>query len=153
MPAEHSAGAIIIRREAKRAESLVLLIHAKPLKTEYWDLPKGNIEAGEKAEATAEREAKEETGIRALKPFSGFKERVSWFYRREGQNIFKTVTYFLFETDQKEVTPQLKEILDAEWFTIDEAIEKVTFKRSKDVLAKAKAFIAKREKEGLGRFM
>ena len=153
MPAEHSASAVVVRYEKGKQQPFILLIHAKPLKTEYWDLPKGAIEKGETPEAAAEREAREEAGITKLKHVGGFKEKVSWFYRRDNQTYFKSVLYFIFETDESTTSVQEKEIIGAKWFPIEDAIAQATFKNAKGVLQKAKEFLAKREKEGLGRFV
>ena len=149
MPRERSAGAVIFRRE--NTAILYLLLHYK-FKTEYWDFPRGNIEKGEKPEETVLRELKEETGIDLVKFVPGFSEKISWYYRRAGQTIFKEVAYFLVETTQKEVVIS-KEHLGYEWLAYEEAMQRTNLKNTKDVLEKAHNFLAKREKEGLGRFL
>jgi 8-oxo-dGTP pyrophosphatase MutT (NUDIX family) len=59
-----------------------------------WALPKGLIDPGENAAATAEREVWEETGVRGrLVEKLG---DVKYVYTRGGQRIFKVVSFFLF---------------------------------------------------------
>lgn len=146
---ERSAGVIIFRRQDK--EILFLLLFKK-YKTEYWDLPKGNIEKGEEPEATAMREAVEETGISGLKFIPGFKEVLKWVYKLEGVLRFKTVTYFLAETKTEEVKVS-KEHLKGEWFTIHQAEKVLNHKNTRELLRKAHAFLTRQEKEGLSRFL
>lgn len=146
---EKSAGVVIFRREGK--EILFLLLFKK-YKTEYWDLPKGNIEKGEDLKKTAEREAAEETGITDLKFVPGFEEKVKWVYRFEGQLRFKTVTYFLAETQTKDVKVSYEHIKPG-WFALAEAEKVLKHKDTKELLRKAQQFLEKREKEGLSRFL
>lgn len=146
---EKSAGVLIFRREGT---AILFLLLFKKYKTEYWDLPKGNIEKGEEPRATAEREAAEETGITALTFIPGFEEKLKWVYRLEGQLRFKTVTYFLAETTTSEVIIS-QEHEKAGWFTLGEAEKVLKHKDTKELLRKAQAFLEKREKEGLTRFL
>jgi len=165
---ETSAGVVIFRREKS---TILFLMLFKKYKTEYWDLPKGNIEKGEEPRATAEREAAEETGITDLRFIPGFEEKLKWVYRLEGQLRFKTVTYFLAETMTHQVTVS-REHEKAGWFTLDEAGKVLKHKDTKELLRKAQAFLEtsgfrgipsvlknrkavldKREKEGLSRFL
>jgi 8-oxo-dGTP pyrophosphatase MutT (NUDIX family) len=146
---EKSAGVIIFRRENGTVRYVMLF---KKYKIEYWDLPKGNIEKGEEPQTTAEREAAEETGITDLKFVPGFEEKLKWVYRLEGQLRFKTVTYFLAETQMKEVKVSY-EHLKPGWFTLEEAEKVLKHKDTKELLRKAQQFLEKREKEGLGRFL
>ncbi len=117
---EHSAGAIIYRKEGNKILYLLLF---KKYKTEYWDLPKGHIEKGENPVNTAKRESQEEAGITDLEFIHGFMEKVSWLYRLEGKLVSKTVTYYLAETQTKEAQIS-SEHLKPGWFTLEEA-EKV----------------------------
>jgi bis(5'-nucleosidyl)-tetraphosphatase len=132
---EKSAGAIIFRKEDGRIKYLVLMRDPK-----YWDLPKGNIEKGEKEEETVKREVWEETGIKDIRIISGFKENEHYFYRLKGELVSKDVVFFLAETDTEKVKIS-KEHQGFEWFTFDEAIKKV---KSKEMLQKANTFLNNR---------
>ncbi len=165
---EHSAGVVVFRQEGRQTKFLLLF---KKYKTEYWDLPKGNIEKGEEPHKTAQREAAEETGITDLTFITGFEEKLTWVYRLEGQLRFKTVTYYLAETRIKDVKVS-HEHIKGDWFTLEEAEKVLKHKDTKELLRKAqqfldtselskipsvhknrKAVLDKREKEGLSRFL
>ena len=141
MPVERSAGAVIFRRENNKIYYLLLHYpsNAKAPK-EYWDLPKGHIEKGEKIEDTVRREVKEETGIEDIKFIEGFKEWIKYFFKFKGKNIFKIVTFFLAETKTKTVKVSFEHI-GFKWLPYEEAIEKLTFKNAKDILKKANDYL------------
>ncbi|MEM4282368.1 MAG: NUDIX domain-containing protein [Candidatus Woesearchaeota archaeon] len=136
MPKEVSAGAVVFKLE--RGRPLYLLLHYK-YKTEYWDFSKGNVEAGEAPEQTALREVKEETGL-SIELIEGFKEKISWFYRRKGEKIFKEVTYFLGKAKDLKVKIS-EEAIGYVWLPFEEAVERLTFKNSKEILYKANAWL------------
>lgn len=116
MVRERSAGAIVYRKMEN--EIIYLLLHYH-YKTYFWDFPKGNIEKGEAEEGTARREVKEETGL-DIKFAEGFKEQISYFYKREGKTVFKTVVYFLAESEEEKVTLS-EEHIGYEWLDYDTA--------------------------------
>jgi 8-oxo-dGTP pyrophosphatase MutT (NUDIX family) len=137
MIVEKSAGAIIFRKEDEKP--LFLLLHypsGSRNQKEYWDLPKGHIEEGEKPEDTVKREVEEETGLKDVKFFEGFKETIKYFFKRESENILKFVSFYLLETKTKEVKISF-EHLGFEWLPYEEALVKLTFKNARDVLEKA----------------
>lgn len=130
MPREVSAGVIVFRRAP---QPQYLLLHYE---SGHWDFPKGHIEAGEEAQATARRELKEETGISDVRFLDGYKETLRYFFRQKGIGIFKIVIYFLAETDRSDVTLS-SEHIGFEWLPYDAALARLTFKNSRDLLVKA----------------
>jgi 8-oxo-dGTP pyrophosphatase MutT (NUDIX family) len=130
MPREVSAGVIVFRRAP---QPQYLLLHYE---SGHWDFPKGHIEAGEEAQATARRELKEETGISEVRFSDGYKGTLRYFFRQKGIGIFKIVIYFLAETDQSDVTLS-SEHIGFEWLPYDAALARLTFKNSRDLLVKA----------------
>jgi 8-oxo-dGTP pyrophosphatase MutT (NUDIX family) len=144
MPTERSAGAVIFRRENGTIKYLLL----RKGQT-YWDLPKGNIDKGEDEQATAEREVKEETGLVDVKILPNFKEKVSYFYRREGQTVYKEVVFFLAETKNADVKISWEHD-DFGWFSYEEAVAKV---KSKEIIKKANDFIKKSKSKSLKEFL
>jgi 8-oxo-dGTP pyrophosphatase MutT (NUDIX family) len=139
MPFEHSAGAVVFRKEG--GKPVFLLLHYQ-FKSEYWDFPRGKIEAGENAAQAALRETCEETGLHAV-PVPGFKEAIAWFYRREGRNIRKDVIYFLAEAPRRKVRINAREHLGFAWLPYDEALARATHENTKNVLQRAHAFLAR----------
>lgn len=143
MPIEKSAGAIIFKREKDKI--LFLLLHypsaAHRAKKEYWDLPKGHIEKGENIFQTAVREVFEETGLNDLKFVKGFKETIKYFFKWEGNNILKFVTFLLAETENKDIKIS-EEHLGFDWLPFEAAVKKLTFKNAKEILEKADKFLS-----------
>ena len=144
MPVERSAGAVIFRRENNKIYYLLLHYpsNAKAPK-EYWDFPKGHIEKRENLEETAKREVEEETGLKDLELIEGFKEWVKYFFKFEGKNILKFVTFYLGETKTKDVKIS-GEHIGFEWLPYEKAIEQLTFKNAKEILKKANNFLSKK---------
>jgi len=144
MPVEKSAGAIIFRKEGNEIYYL-LLYYPSSAKAprDYWDLPKGHIEKGENIEETVKREAEEETGLKDLKFVEGFKAWIKYFFKFEGKNIFKIVTYLLAETENKEVKISFEHI-GFEWLPYEEAIKQLTFKNAKEILKKAHSYLQRK---------
>jgi tRNA nucleotidyltransferase (CCA-adding enzyme) len=136
MPRERSAGAIVFRRDGKKIRYLLL---RQSLEKDYWNFPKGNIEKNESEEEAALREMKEETGIEDEKIIDGFKEKVSFFYRRDGKNFFKEVVCFLVETKTKDVKLSWENAA-YEWVDFQEAVRRVK-ENTKDVVKKANSFL------------
>jgi len=139
---EKSCGAVIF---VKNAEILYLLLQYE---AGHWDFVKGNVEPNESEKDTVLRELKEETGIVATQTIEGFKERISYFYRRQGSTVHKEVVFFLIEADTKKVTLSFEHV-GFDWLNYERALEKLTFKNAKDVLQKAHAFLQAQGKTSL----
>jgi 8-oxo-dGTP pyrophosphatase MutT (NUDIX family) len=135
MPVEHSAGAIVFRRESRAI--LYLILHYEE---GHWGYPKGHIEKGETIDETVRREIREETGIIDLEFLSGFKELTKYFFVSEGQRIFKTVVFLLARTPTQEVKLSFEHI-GYDWLPFEEALERITFKDEKTLLQKAEKYI------------
>lgn len=140
MPQEFSAGVVIFRKE--KGSHLYLLLHYE---SGHWDFVKGNVEKGESAEETVKREAAEEAGIEDLGFVPGFKEKISYFYKKEGKTIYKEVVFLLAESRTEEVKISFEHI-GFEWLPYEEAVARLTFKNAKKVLEKASGFLEKVQK-------
>lgn len=136
---ETSAGAIIFRIDKRNKKPRYLLLHYG---TGHWDFVKGHIERGETEEKAMLREAKEEAGLTDLKIIPGFREKISYFYKKDGQTIAKDAIFFLAGTAVAEKDVNLSfEHSGYDWLELDEAVKKVTYSSSKDVLKKADEFL------------
>lgn len=102
---EISAGVIIYRRTSEGQKFLILYNGGN-----YWNFPKGKLVAGERSFRAALREVWEETGLsfRDLKFSDRFKAEDHFTYVRNKQKIFKTVTYYLAETNNPYVRLKIK---------------------------------------------
>ncbi|HOK35229.1 MAG TPA: bis(5'-nucleosyl)-tetraphosphatase [Candidatus Pacearchaeota archaeon] len=146
---EKSAGAIIFRKEpfdttqGKKVKIYYLLLHYP---SGHWDFAKGHIEKGESEKEAAKREIEEETGIKDVNFISGFREKITYFFRKSYENqknpplIFKEVVFYLGETREKEVKIS-EEHIGYQWLPYEKAIKKVTFKNAKEILKKANEFL------------
>ncbi len=144
MPTERSAGAIIFRKE--KGKIFYLLLHypgaSHRANSDYWDFPKGHLEKGETLEDAAKREIEEETGLKKIKFVDGFKETIKYFFKWQGKNVLKFVTFFLAETKEKKVTISFEHI-GYQWLPFEEAMKKLTFQNSREILKKANEFLKK----------
>lgn len=144
MPLEKSAGAIVFRKEKK--ENYYLLLHypsSVKSSKDYWDLPKGHIKKREKEIETVKREIEEETGLKEVEFIDGFKKQIRYFFKFRGKNILKFVIFYLAETKIKKINIS-NEHLGYEWLSFEKAVEKLTFKNTKEILEKADDFISKK---------
>ena len=140
MPFEKSAGAIIFKKG--RPIKYLLLHYPASNKSarDYWDLPKGHIEKGEKEIETVEREVKEETGLRNIKIAEEFKEWIKYFFKHKGKTIFKIVTFYLAESKTEKVKIS-SEHIGFKWLEFDEAVKQLTFENAKKIIKKADDFL------------
>ncbi len=136
---ETSAGAIIFRTGDKDKKPKYLLLHYG---TGHWDFVKGHIEGSETEEEALRREAKEESGLADLRIIPGFREKISYFYKKDGETIPKDVIFFLAETAAAEKDVKLSfEHSEYMWLEFEAAMKKVTYESSREVLKKADKFL------------
>jgi 8-oxo-dGTP pyrophosphatase MutT (NUDIX family) len=133
---EKSCGAVVFK---KNGGVEYLLLHYE---AGHWDYVKGQVEPEESEKDTVFRELKEETGITNACFFEGFREEISYFYRREGRTVYKEVIFFLIETEDSNVKLSYEHV-GYEWLSYEKAMAKLTFANAKKVLAKAHEFLGK----------
>lgn len=108
----------------------------------HWDFPKGHVEGNETEVQTAIREVKEETNIDVnVKPQYRYTTEYS---PKEG--ILKEIVYFAATKTSNDCRPQESEVQKVEWVDINEAVDRVTFDITRNVLKRA---IGDIEKQGL----
>jgi 8-oxo-dGTP pyrophosphatase MutT (NUDIX family) len=113
---EFSAGGVTVRNFQGRP--FVVAVRVK--RGTVLALPKGHIDAGESAAEAAEREVREEAGVQGeLVEKLG---DVKYWYQREGERVFKVVSFFLFRYRSGSVRDyQRAEVDGAEWIPLEEA--------------------------------
>ena len=131
---ERSAGVILFNK----TEGIQFLILKYP--SGHWDFVKGNIEEGEKEKETVKRELFEETGINSLQIHRGFNEKVEYNYYKKNRKVHKIVSYYLAETDQKEIKLSF-EHLDYKWSDYEDLMKLITFENSREILKKGNELI------------
>ena len=124
METEISCGIIVFDGEK------VLLVKHKGGHTSF---PKGHVEKGETLKVTARRETKEETGIDA--EIKGNICFINTYVPKEGYE--KDVLFFVGEKIGGELKPQLEEVSFCDFFTKEEALEKLTYGIDKKILEEA----------------
>ena len=131
---ERSAGVILFNK----TEGIQFLILKYP--SGHWDFVKGNIEEGEKEKETVKRELFEETGIDSLQIHQEFNEKVEYNYYKKNRKVHKIVSYYLAETDQKEIKLSF-EHLDYKWSDYEDLMKLITFENSREILKKGNELI------------
>ena len=139
---ERSAGAVVFKGGNGAPRSYLLLQNAG-----RWDFPKGNMEKGESELQTVLREVKEETGLTELSIVDGFKRVVEYFYRRDGKNVHKKVTYMLARTGDERVKISF-EHQGFGWFTYEDAKARTSYDNSKMTLTDAEGYLVSQSGAG-----
>ena len=106
-----------------------------------WGFPKGHTEPGETEEQTALREIREEVDLRpTLLP--GF--RVTDEYPLPGRpDTIKRVVFFCATYEGQTIRPQPEELQSAALLPYEEALLRLTFDSSRQILRSAHAFICR----------
>jgi len=145
-----SAGIIIFRR-TKEGIKFLILYHGR----NYWNFPKGKLEAQEKSWQAAVREVFEETGLQQneLRFVRGFRTQERFVYNQGKQKIFKIVILYLAETRQSRVTIATNEHHEGYgWFTVSEAKRIMgRYPESLKILTRANEFLHKQGIRGRSR--
>jgi 8-oxo-dGTP pyrophosphatase MutT (NUDIX family) len=130
---EFSAGAVLVRPMRGRVWLAAIRPGGKPAGT--WALPKGIIDPGERGEATALREAAEETGCEGES--LGKLGDVRYVYSFRGERIFKVVSFFLVRYRRGRIgdIPEefRREVAEARWLPLEDAPRLLAYKGERDM--------------------
>jgi 8-oxo-dGTP pyrophosphatase MutT (NUDIX family) len=139
MRREFSAGGVLVRR--LRGDWVVAAIRPGGKPEGTWALPKGRIDEGEAAEATALREVAEETGARGRS--LGKLGDVKYWFAWEGERIFKVVSFFLVRYESGrlgEVPAEFRhEIAAVRWLPLADAPRLLSYGGEREMVRKAAA--------------
>jgi 8-oxo-dGTP pyrophosphatase MutT (NUDIX family) len=133
MEREFSAGGVLVRRLRGRWWVAVIRPAGRP--AGLWALPKGRIEPGEGAEATAVREVREETGLDGV-PVSKLGD-IRYVYTWDGERIFKVVSFFLLRYRSGRLAPDPEEVAEARWLPLEDAPQLLAYGGEREIAAKA----------------
>jgi bis(5'-nucleosidyl)-tetraphosphatase len=134
MPSEKSCGAVIFKQSGNRK---YLLLHYEG---GHWDFVKGHVEKSESEIETVKRETEEETGIKDLTFVEGYRQPISYYYKRAGKTVFKQVIFYLVET-KTETVRLSREHVGFDWLSYEYAYVRLTYKNAKDTIKKAHEFL------------
>ena len=145
MREEHSYGIIPIFTDEAGTYRFLLAQHAQA--GGHWSFPKGHVEEGETPLETARRELFEETGISdcVIEDGVSFEERYT-IHRGEDSAIAKTVTFFIgfCPTTETDIRDTHGEIAYVVWLPYEDALKKITYAESQNILKKAFNHITKK---------
>lgn len=133
MKFEKSCGAVIYREYKDEIQYLVISHQGDG----HWCFPKGHEEKKETEEETAIREIREETSLK-VKLFHDFRTVVQYSPK---ENVSKEVVFFLAKVKEEIVNIQKEELVDFKWLGYAEAIDRITYESSKEVLEEANNYI------------
>jgi 8-oxo-dGTP pyrophosphatase MutT (NUDIX family) len=103
-------------------------------------LPKGGPNAGETGAETAGREVREETGINV--EVGELLGDVTYWYRRGGRRIHKTVHFFLCRFVSGSTEDHDHEVEEARWMPLQEARTALTYPGERELIERALSKLA-----------
>lgn len=138
---ERSAGVILFRADpnAFGGRLFLLLDYGR-----YWEYPKGHVERAESDEQAALREVEEETGIADVQLLPGFAHPITYFFYGPKGPVRKTVIFFLASTSTAAVRISHEHVGYA-WLSAPDALARLKYPTSKQLLEKALRFIVKQK--------
>jgi ADP-ribose pyrophosphatase YjhB (NUDIX family) len=141
---ETSAGGVVFREGAAGLE-ILLIEPSYPDRKGQWTFPKGwtDDHAGETHEDTALREVKEEGGVEA--EIVADLKSIHYFFSFEGQNVSKTVYYFLMRYLSGNPEDHDHEVSEAKFVPLTGVEALLAYKNDKEIFERAKKELAKVE--------
>jgi 8-oxo-dGTP pyrophosphatase MutT (NUDIX family) len=130
-----SAGGIVFRGEKDRLQVVIVSVGGQ----NRWQLPKGLVDAGEKPEITAVREAREEAGVDS-EVVQHLETIEYWFAGLDGGErvrFHKHVHFYLLRYLAGDTRDHDWEVNEARWVPIDDATRQLTFDSERRVMERA----------------
>jgi 8-oxo-dGTP pyrophosphatase MutT (NUDIX family) len=119
---EPTAGGIVFRRNKGDVE-ILLIQDAK----DRWTIPKGHIEEGETAQATAKREIGEEAGLREVDVL-GWLGKIHFRYRRIDKLVLMTTQIYLVRAKGNTDAIQKEGWMNGiRWFKFTDALDAIEY--------------------------
>jgi 8-oxo-dGTP pyrophosphatase MutT (NUDIX family) len=134
-----SAGGVVFRGEKDRLEVVIVSVGGR----NRWQLPKGLVDAGEKPEITAVREAREEAGVDS-EVVQHLETIEYWFAGLDGGErvrFHKHVHFYLLRYLAGDTRDHDWEVNEARWVPIDDATRQLTFDSERRVTERARELL------------
>ncbi len=138
---ERSAGIVLYRLNKNQRNQREYLLLEYNYPSRFWGLCKGLIEQDEDPQQTALREAAEETSYTHIELHPRFREKTSYFFRRNDKYVSKTVLWFcgkVLDTHEGKVSFEHTRLI---WLPFEQAVEKVTYDNDKKMIREAEEFL------------
>lgn len=120
---EPTAGGIVFRRNKEGGIEILLIQDAK----DRWTIPKGHIEEGESAQATAKREIGEEAGLKDVE-ILGWLGKIHFRYRRIDKLVLMTTQIYLVRAKGDTNAIQKEEWMNGiKWFSFHDALDAIEY--------------------------
>jgi 8-oxo-dGTP pyrophosphatase MutT (NUDIX family) len=120
---EPTAGGIVFRRNEKKEVEILLIQDAK----DRWTIPKGHIEEGESAQATAKREIGEEAGLSDV-AMHGWLGKIHFRYRRIDKLVLMTTQIYLVKAKGDTNAIKKEEWMNGiKWFSFQDALDAIEY--------------------------
>lgn len=140
-----SSGGVVFRRYALAEQTEIVIISVGPQRR--WQLPKGMVNAGEKPEVTAVREAREKAGVETR--VNAHIETIEyWYAGLEGGirvRFHKHVHFYLLEYLSGDTRDHDKEVNEARWVPIEEGASQLAFEGERRVVQRAREMLQEAE--------
>ncbi len=139
---EFSAGGVVVR-----GDQVVTIVPTRRAAdgSRVLALPKGHVDPGESPIQAAQREVREETGIVA-EPVCELGESRYW-YRRDGQTIPKSVSFYLFSYVGGDTADHDDEVEEARWIGLSEAQTELSHAAEREMVTRAIAVLEEERKD------
>ncbi len=144
LPIRKAVGSIIISDSRPNEIVLVNKIKREDVSNETiseWDLPKGGIKENETPLIALQRELYEELGTKEFEIIKELPIKLNFRFSKEQNKKYagqETILYLIKCLGNKEFTPKTSEIKEAKFFKIEEAINKIPFIETKNIINKIK---------------
>jgi 8-oxo-dGTP pyrophosphatase MutT (NUDIX family) len=156
MVREISAGGVVVRHspegwelaaiEPQKGRRSRAQLQKKRSQKVLLALPKGLVDPGEKADQTAIREVREETGLIAT-PITKLTDIKHVYVRSWGdkQRVFKIVSFYLLKYQSGNIddidSAMRVEVKRALWIPLEEAVLKMAYRGERDVIRRAQEYL------------
>jgi 8-oxo-dGTP pyrophosphatase MutT (NUDIX family) len=125
-PVSLAAGGLVLRETAGQLE--IAIVHRPTYRD--WTLPKGKLLEGERAEAAAVREVREETGYEVR--LDGFVD-VVWY---ETDTVHKVVLFWRMWTTPNPAGPLAADVDERKWVSVDHARSMLTHPLERELVTR-----------------
>lgn len=134
---EPTSGGIVWRKNPNKELEILLIQDAK----DRWTIPKGHIEPGETAVATAKREIGEEAGLKNVE-MQGWLGKIHFRYRRIDKLVLMTTQIYLVKALGDTNAIKKEEWMNGiRWFSFNDALDEIEYEDIAKLMLKAKTRI------------